>query len=93
MKSTGQLLAFDHLCDGNHGEQQWRSAHSGGNGVPALLIWMVLGLIAVVAIGIVIAIIKDDKKQKKKADLEARGARQRKMDVLRSKISAVTKKL
>jgi hypothetical protein len=54
---------------------------------------MVLGLLAAVAIGIIVAIIKDDRKQKKKADLEAGGSRHRKIDTIRSKISAVTQKL
>ena len=52
----------------------------GATGSPALLIWMVLGLIAAVAIGIIVAIVKDDRKETKKADLEAGGARQRKME-------------
>jgi hypothetical protein len=64
----------------------------GTSGSVATMIWIALMVIALAGVGIIAYIWRDDKKAKKKSDIEAGGTRQRRMDVIRSKIEKYTLK-
>jgi hypothetical protein len=56
------------------------------------MIWIAVIVIALAGAAIIGYIWKDDKKAKEKADIEAGGSRQRRMDLLRTKIAKYTNK-
>jgi hypothetical protein len=64
----------------------------GTSGSVATMIWIAIIVIVLAGAGILAYIWRDDKREKKKADLEAGGTRQRRMDVIRAKLEKYTTK-